>query len=130
DLPAGRYQLSAAKGAYVQVSWGEQPGAMPKPLDLHAGEKLEHLDFTLPRGGVITGRVVDEFGEPLTGVTISAMRIQTIGGSRQLTNAGGAGTNDEGAFRLFGLRPGQYAVQAVWRRVAWGEPTSPDRTGY
>ena len=41
-----------------------------------------------------------------------------------------ATTNDIGEFRIFGLASGQYYVQAVWRRMDPGDPTSPDRTGY
>jgi hypothetical protein len=31
---------------------------------------------------------------------------------------------------MFGLTPGQYYVQAVWRQMGPGDPTSPDRNGY
>jgi carboxypeptidase family protein len=133
DLPAGRYNLSVSKGAYVTVTWGQQPGptaSTGKPIDLHAAETLERVDVTLPRGGVVTGRVVDEFGEPLTGLQITAMRAQTIGGKRQLMPAGNGSTDDAGAFRLFGLAPGQYYVQALWRRMGPGDPNSPDHNGY
>jgi protocatechuate 3,4-dioxygenase beta subunit len=131
DLPGGRYNVSASKGAYITVSWGQQqPNTPGKPLDLHAGETLDRVDFTLPRGGVITGRIVDEFGEPLSGLQITAMRAQTFNGKRQLMQAGYGSTDDVGEFRMFGLTPGQYYVQAVWRRTGQGDPTSPDRNGY
>ena len=133
ELPAGRYVVSASKGAYVSVTFGQplqQMTAGGKPMDLRAGEMLERVDFTLPRGGVITGRVLDEFGEPLTGLQITAMRSQTVGGKRQLIRSGFGSTNDVGEFRMFGLAPGQYYVQAAWRRMGPGDPTSPDHTGY
>jgi protocatechuate 3,4-dioxygenase beta subunit len=130
-VPAGRFFISAMKTAYVQTTWGQtQEGVAVKPLELRAGELLERVDITLPRGGVITGRVFDEFGEPLTGISINALRIRTINGTRQLNQAGSGGTNDAGEFRLFGLTAGQYLVQAVWRRIGQGDPTLPDRSGY
>src|SRR5204863_849473 len=129
DLPGGRYNITASKGAYINMSWGQQRANTPgKPIDLHAGETLDRIDVTLPRGGVITGRVVDELGEPLSGLQISAMRAQAINGA---TLSAGSGTTDDlGEFRIYGLTPGQYYVQAVWRRIGQGDPTSPDRSGY
>ena len=132
DLPAGRYNLNASKGSYVPLSWGqEQPNEPGKPLDVLDGQTIERVDFTLPRGSVITGRIVDEFGEPLPGVMIAAVRSQVINGQRRMAPSGRAvQTDDLGEFRLFGVPPGQYYVQATWRRVGPMDPTSPDRTGY
>src|SRR5262245_17484199 len=57
DIPAGRYQVSATKPAYVNQTWGQrQPTSPPKPVELHGGETLDRVDFSLQRGGVITGR--------------------------------------------------------------------------
>jgi protocatechuate 3,4-dioxygenase beta subunit len=131
NLPGGKYYISAFKALYVQASSARQQGNAPsKPIELQAGEMLDRVDFTLLRGGVITGRVVDEFGEPLSGLDISLLRVQMTNGRRQLLPTSHGSTNDIGEFRVFGLEPGQYYVQAVWRRMASGDPTSPDRNGY
>ena len=132
DLPPGRYQLSVAKAPYVGQSWGQtQPTSPVKLLDLHAGETLDRLDFSLVRGGVITGRVVDEFGEPLSGVDMRVVMARPVGGHRDLQEMNFASTNDLGEFRMFGIAPGQYYVKAAWRRAgAPIDPDSPDRTGY
>jgi protocatechuate 3,4-dioxygenase beta subunit len=131
DLPGGRYFVHAAKPPYVNVSWGQQQANTPmKPIDLRSGETLDRVDFTLARGGVITGRIVDEFGEPLSGAQVNAMLTQTINGARQLMLGTGASTDDLGEFRIFGITPGQYYVQAAWQRMGAGDPSSPDRTGY
>jgi hypothetical protein len=112
DLPASRVQLSASKGGYATVNYGQrrplQPGRM---LDLSDGQTLE-LDFNLPRGGVITGRIIDEFGEPAVGVRVSAARWFYMNGKRQLMPARAAGTDDLGRFRIFGLPAGDYYVMA------------------
>jgi hypothetical protein len=131
NLPTGRYLLEASSGAYLPMTWGEQaPRAPGKPLDVVTGGTLEHVDFTMVRGGVVAGRIVDEFGEPVSGLLVTAMRAQTVGGRRQLMSAGTGTTNDIGEFRIFNLASGQYYVQALWRRMGPGDPTSPDRTGY
>ena len=59
------------------------------------------------------------------------MLYRTMNGQRQLVPGGRTvSTDDLGEFRLFGVTPGQYYVQATWRRMGPGDPTAPDRTGY
>src|SRR5438876_5751357 len=75
EMPAGRYQLSATKGSFVQLQYGQsRPFEPGKPLEIRDGQTIERVDFNLPRGAVITGRVLDEVGEPATEVVVSAMR--------------------------------------------------------
>jgi hypothetical protein len=132
NLPAGRYSLNASKAPYVSGPWGQQAvNSTVKVIELQTGETLDRVDVTMPRGGVIAGRLLDEFGEPLSGLEVSARRVQTINGRRQLMPFGPQGlTNDIGEFRIFGLEAGQYAVLALWRRMGPGDSTSPDRNGY
>ena len=132
DLAAGRYTLQASKGSYVGLSYGQtRPFEPGKPLELRNAQFLDKVDFSLPRGAVITGRVVDEFGEPVADVQVAAMRAQYLQGRRQLVPAGrSAMTNDIGEFRLFALAPGQYVVSATYRVNAVVNETSNDRSGY
>ena len=53
----------------------------PKPLQILDNQTVEALDLSLPRGSVITGRVVDEFGEPMSDVQIAPQRYQSIQGT-------------------------------------------------
>lgn len=116
DLPAGRYTVNASKAGYVAVSYGqrqpEQPGTV---LDVKDGQTIEKIALTMPRGGVITGRVVDEFGEPIAGAQVSPMRYRFGPGGRRMMATGGGTTDDLGAFRLYGLMPGDYYVAASVR---------------
>jgi hypothetical protein len=132
DLSPGRYTVMAFKTAYVTASWGQtQAGQAGKPLDLRAGDVVDRVDFSLPRGGVITGRIVDEFGEPLSSIQVSAAQARVINGKRDLQQMNSASTDDLGEFRIYGLTPGQYYVKTTWRRMGgFVDPTSPDRTGY
>lgn len=131
DLPMGRYQLTATKGSFVQLQYGQtRPFEAGKPLQLADGQVAEHVDFNLPRGALVTGRILDEFGEPVTDVQVTVMRYRYVAGRRVL---GGVGrvvtTNDIGEYRLFGLAPGQYFLSATLRA---GNPAdvSTDRSGY
>ena len=131
EVVAGRYNVSATKGSYVSLQYGQQRPFEPgKPLEILAAQTLEKVDFSLPRGAVITGRVLDEFGEPLPDAMVSVQRYQNIGGQRRLVPAGRMGTtNDIGEYRIFAIPPGQYYLSATLRPMGMmGD--SDDRTGY
>jgi len=131
-IPAGTYAIAATKPNYVRSAFGaervEGPG---KRMTLTDGQVLDKIDLRLVRAGVVTGRVVDEFGDPVTDVQVVPMRYQFVQGSRRLTRAGrGAQTNDIGEYRIFGLSPGQYYVSAVLQNVSMGQQDTNDRSGY
>jgi hypothetical protein len=113
DLPAGRWTIQASKGGFVTQQFGQRhPFESVEPIELADGQRLT-ANFTLSRGSVITGRVSDEFGDPITGARVQVLRSQVQQGRRRLTPiANGAQTDDTGAFRIFGLAPGEYYVAA------------------
>jgi len=117
DLPAGRFTMSATKAGYVTIQYGQtRPFESGKPIDLTEGQLMEKADFSLPRGSAISGRLVDEFGDPVADALVSAMRSAWSGGRRRLQPTGRtAQTNDLGQFRIYGLSPGDYYVSATFR---------------
>jgi carboxypeptidase family protein len=119
ELPAGRFNLSVSKSGFVTMQYGQKrPFEAGRPIDLLDAQVMEKVDVGLPRGSVIAGHVIDEFGEPMSEANVSAMRMQTIGGKRRLVNAGRqAQTNDLGQFRLYGLPPGEYYLSANLRTM-------------
>lgn len=128
DLPAGRYTLSVTKGTYVPLAYGQtRPFEGGKPLEVLDAQTVEKVDFALPRGGVIAGRISDEFGEPVASVQVSSMRYVYVQGRRQLRQFGSVTTNDLGEYRLYGLAPSQYCVSATLRNFM---AESEDRSGY
>jgi hypothetical protein len=113
NLPAGRFLLSAAKPAYVSVTYGAQtPRAQGVPLAIQEGQRLETIVFKLPRGAVITGRVVDERGRPLSGQRVVAVERVMAGNAPTYRSLGAsAGTSDErGVYRVYGLPAGTFLI--------------------
>jgi Carboxypeptidase regulatory-like domain len=112
-LPEGTYRLSAwpdpANGRYVAPSGGIPGFSLGKVLNLANDQKLEAPDIRLTRAGVLSGRVVDEFGEPVAHVQVSPLRRS---GARDPVSGHPSSTDDYGRFRLFGLQPGEYLVIA------------------
>src|SRR5208283_153379 len=73
------------------------------------------LTFQLIPAAVITGHVYYEDGEPVLDAVVSAMRFTYLNGQRRMVGAGTKQTNDLGEYRLYGLAPGKYIVQAAAR---------------
>lgn len=135
ELPAGRYNVTATKTGYVDMQYGQAaPLEQAMPLTLADRQTLDKIDIALPRGGVITGRVLDEFGEPLVDAQVAPMRMQSApGGRRPIPSGRSAITNDIGEFRLYGLAPGRYYLSATLQNrtmVINGQPVETDRNGY
>ena len=117
DVAEGRYTVTAGKGGYVTLQYGQRRAFEPgRQVAVADGQDLTQVDIALPRGSVITGRITDEFGEPIAGAQVEVQRYQyTPGGQRRLTFAGAAAGSSRpticGEFRAYGLMPGEYVDQ-------------------
>jgi hypothetical protein len=131
DLPAGRWQLSASKAGFITLQYGQRrPFESGRPIEVGEGETMARADFTLPRGTAVTGRVMDEFGDPVARAHVVVMRYQSFQGQRRLVPTGfGDQTDDLGAYRIYGLAPGDYYVSATLRADGFGDQ-SGDTSGY
>ena len=118
DLPAGRFTLSATKAGYVTVNYGQtRPFEPGKPIELGEAQVLDKADITMPRGSAISGRIIDEFGEPIADaqVTRDALDVGRTASAGCSRPAARRTTNDLGQYRIYGLPPGDYFVSATLR---------------
>ncbi|HYW45228.1 MAG TPA: carboxypeptidase-like regulatory domain-containing protein [Bryobacteraceae bacterium] len=118
DLDPGAYRLTAEHTGFVSMDYGARaPGRAGTAFSLGRAQSMADMVFRLSPQGVISGRVVDEDGDPVRNVTVQAARYRYTGapGRRQLTPSGGSSTNDLGEFRLFDLAPGRYYLSAMYR---------------
>ena len=136
QLVGGRYTVTASRTGFVGLQYGQRrPNERGTPVEVPPGQRLDKLAIALPRGGVIAGRIMDEFGEPLAEVQVHVLRSMVMGGSRRMMPAGrGDATDDQGAFRLYGLQPGDYVVSATLRNESSmtmnGKPGAGPEQGY
>lgn len=135
ELPAGRYTMTASKGGFVALQYGQRrPSESGTPIELADGQTIDKIAIALPRGSVLGGRITDEFGDPVANASVTAWRYGYAAGARRMM-AGGQNardtTDDQGHFRLFGLPPGDYYVSATLR-TAGPEVTDPmgEPSGY
>ena len=120
-LPGGSYRLYAGQpgpsGRYVAIAYGaKEPSERGKAIEIVGSQVVESIEIRLPRGAVLTGRVIDEFGEPVTYVHVSALQRVSRGGPRPSLGYSGNSTDDLGRFRVFGLAPGEYFLVAETQR--------------
>jgi carboxypeptidase family protein len=104
-LSHGVYSIIARAPGYVSVQ--------DQSRKYRVGESVI---IRMARGGVITGRVTDEFGEPMVGVRVSADRVRDSEGKPD-TSAPTTSevysswmTDDRGVYRIYGLEAGAYVV--------------------
>ena len=113
-LPAGRFVLVVARGAYVTSAYGaKRPGRPGTAIVLAAGQAITGLAVRIWRGAVVAGVVRDEHGRPAQDVEVAVVPAKQVHtpGLRTLSNPV-ARTNDRGEYRIFGLLPGAYLVSA------------------
>lgn len=111
-LAPGYYSVSALKAGFVAK--GSPPVGTPR-IEVRAG-RASRVTIRMRRGGVIHGRVVDQRGEPVPGVRLSAQRFTGLGAERRLLTVGqSAEANDRGDYRIYGLPTGRYYVTAMRR---------------
>jgi protocatechuate 3,4-dioxygenase beta subunit len=115
DVKPGRYMLAASRTGYARQMFGQRaPNAPGGAITVAAGQRLTDVVIRLTPGAVITGRVLDEDGEPLSGVRVQALRFMYPNGRRELAPVGNASTDDRGEYRIFSLTPGRYFISAVY----------------
>jgi protocatechuate 3,4-dioxygenase beta subunit len=107
-VEAGNYRISPHAPALVPDAGSE----VNQTVTIADGEEAEDVDFSLRRGGVITGRVMDAEGRPVIGQRIDLIPVDDRG--RRINsynvNVSMQGSDDRGVYRIYGLAPGHYKL--------------------
>lgn len=115
-LPAASYTLTASKDGFVTLQYGQRrPNQPGQPIELPTAATLEGVDLALPRGGVVTGRVLNAEGVPVRNAIVQVLRRRFVYGQRQLApNVVMPDiTDDRGEFRIYGIPPGTYYISTT-----------------
>src|SRR5262245_17742992 len=115
NVAAGPYILTAHAPAYVIQVERRRRTDSGKMLNVAENDNLENVDLTMTRGGVVTGKVTDEDGQPVIAEQVTIFRLDQQG-KRIETDAfepfGREETDDQGVYRIFGIEAGRYLVAA------------------
>jgi len=126
NLPPGFYRIRASHPGFIEMRPGQKhPNDVAGPIwKIEAGE-VQQLDFALPRGSVLSGRISDDAGEPLAGAQVVPLRLSYSSSGASLSPLYVApfnnSTDDRGEFRIPGLTPGTYVISASIPRPVIGE---------
>src|SRR6266567_2106061 len=92
-------------------------------LSLAPGQELQGLLFRMRPAGVIKGKVVDEDGDAVPGIGVSAVSVS----GRDTESNGSATTNDLGEYRIAGLPEGKFLVLAQPQAEMIASESKPSR---
>src|ERR1019366_4002421 len=106
----GRYRLYLEKTGLVEVN-GRGLKSDVNVFTVQAGQAVEDLLFRMLPTAIISGRITDEDGDPMSGVRVIVQKKKPGKATRE--SAGTEATNDLGEYRLSGLFPGQYWIVAM-----------------
>jgi hypothetical protein len=85
----------------------------PKKVVLDGAHQTANIQFALDPAPIVTGWVLDSYGEPNPNVLVEALRrTYDAGGSPRLTRLASGLTDDRGQYRIFWLDPGDYYFYA------------------
>jgi len=122
-LPPGRYTVMVSPSGVLLPSSAQQ-------VELAEGGSAT-VTIRLARGGSITGRVLDDQGDPIVRAQVTAVQRRNMGGTWRLVSTGSgahAATDDLGQYRLYGLTPGEFYVSAAYNPAMFG-PVAGDQSG-
>jgi len=106
----GRYRIFIERPGFVGVN-GHGLKSDVNVFTVQAGQAVEDLLFRMLPTAVISGRITDEDGDPMSGVRVVAQKKKPGKSTRE--SVGTEATNDLGEYRLAGLFAGQYWIVAM-----------------
>jgi Carboxypeptidase regulatory-like domain len=130
-LSKSRVRLSVRHSSFVSMVYGQSAPNDSNGTFIAVGEnqQIENITLRVTRGGVISGSIVDEAGEPLVGVQVRAYRRVFTNGRQTFVVWTGLGdspyTDDRGMYRIAFLPPGDYLVGIAGRYLEYDVP-EPD----
>lgn len=112
-IEPGSYSLSADHLGFLNATYGAKDrrdtGAT---LSLQPGQSINQLSLALTPEAVLTGRVVDSDGDPVSQVMV-ALKSQTwTNGKPEYQDRSQGFTDDRGEFRIFNVEAGKYILSA------------------
>ena len=129
NVAPGNYHLDAECAGFLDANYGgAQSDETSVELRLSAGDKLTGIDLKMTPQAVLSGRVLDQDGDPWPHVYISVFHSVWKKGRRQIEPASYSGppeADDRGEFRLTGFAPGRYYVLAT-PESEWEKLHHPD----
>jgi hypothetical protein len=111
DLPAGRYSLEGAKRGFISASYDEHD-QLSTEIVTGAGLDTGTMALRLVPDAVITGKVLDEAGEPVRRATVAVYFDDHSEGMDKIHQLRSVQTDFQGIYEIAPLTPGTYFLSA------------------
>ncbi|MGB8010671.1 MAG: carboxypeptidase-like regulatory domain-containing protein [Terriglobales bacterium] len=110
-VPKGKYSLEGAKRGFITALYNQHE-RFSSAIVTGADVDTESLVLRLTASAVLTGRVLDESGEPVRNAQIMVYRQEHALGESRTAVVGGAVTDDQGRYEVTPIEEGTYFVSA------------------
>jgi hypothetical protein len=121
NLAGGFYNIVAVANGFVRQQYGQRSvNGQGTPFVLAANQNMKDMALRLTPAGTVSGRIVDENGQPALGIPVQILRAAYNVTGRVYQAVGTAAADDRGQYRLFGVPPGKYYLNI-------GNPPGPQR---
>lgn len=111
SLAPGRYRVFVERTGFIEVDKHRRHSEGTE-LTLQPGQHIKGVVLRVVPAAVITGRVIDEDGDPMPNVEISVLRFSYMSGRRKMATERSERTNDLGEYRIGGLLSDRYFLAA------------------
>src|SRR5579864_1083551 len=122
-VPAGKYDLSGAKRGFIAAAY-DQHEQFSTAIVTGAGLDTEDLVLRLAPTAIISGKILDESGDPVRRATVTVYYNDHSGGVDQIRQYRGSQTDDQGSYEIPGLMPGTYFLSVSAKPWYAIHPTS------
>jgi hypothetical protein len=105
NVEPGIYRLMADRAGFFSDDHKREYQPI---FEVAAGEHVKDIPVRLIPSALVSGKVRDEYNDPVQDAEIRVLAVQTRLGQQYLRVAGKAMTDDRGEYRIAGLHPGKY----------------------
>jgi hypothetical protein len=124
-LPAGKYSLEGQKRGFIAAGY-EQHDQYSTAIVTGSGLDTETLILRLAPTAIISGKVLDEAGDPIRHAMVTVYYNDHSSGIDEIRQSHIAQTDDQGAYEITPLMPGTYFLSASAKPWYAMHPNSSD----
>jgi hypothetical protein len=126
NVDPGDFQLTATHDGFADLRLGNRSAPKAEPLVLGTGDRKADYNLKLIPYGTISGILVDDDGDPIRNLPVTAMKWQYTTSGRELREVKSSTSNDLGEYRIFDVPAGKYFVKINPNRLSYGRTDGGD----
>ena len=109
NVEPGTYNLAGDRNGFLPTQYGARSyGQRGSAITLSAAQQMTDFIFALTPQAVISGKVVDQDGDPVPNAMVQLVGQSWQHGKLRYTMRNGNSTNDLGEYRIANVTPGKY----------------------